>query len=228
MTCCSLPRVSQKRKSTYLTSFSLMIFRTSLGCRHGSSGIMIFFLKQQASVHCRPCANEHGLYNQWVSGKLGDYDRADRTILVRCTRAAHQLGAARGPCCGRLCAHRDRADILPRSFCRLRHALTPYGDTKNRPPARHLPGPDPRAAAVLGRPGLRAAAAARHGGGRRHLPHGHLPALHRPGTLERGLCAALAAAHRRPLWREPVPAAALLPVPGGDQALAAWTSSTSI
>src|SRR5689334_16662847 len=31
VTCCSLPRVSQKRKSTYLTSFSLMIFRTSLG-----------------------------------------------------------------------------------------------------------------------------------------------------------------------------------------------------
>ena len=31
VTCCSLPRVSQKRKSTYLTSFSLIIFRTSLG-----------------------------------------------------------------------------------------------------------------------------------------------------------------------------------------------------
>ena len=42
-----------------------------------------------------------------------------------------------------------------------------------------------------------------------------------PGALERGLCAALAPAHRRPLRREPLPAAALLPVPGGDQALAA-------
>jgi glycyl-tRNA synthetase alpha chain len=39
--------------------------------------------------------------------------------------------------------------------------------------------------------------------------------------VESGLCAAVAAADRRPLRREPEPAAALLPVPGDPEALAA-------
>jgi glycyl-tRNA synthetase alpha chain len=39
-----------------------------------------------------------------------------------------------------------------------------------------------------------------------------------PAPLGGGLCAALAAADRRALWREPQPAAALLSVSGADQA----------
>ena len=46
-----------------------------------------------------------------------------------------------------------------------------------------------------------------------------------PGALARRLRAALAPPDRRALRREPVPPAALLPVPGGDQTLAAATSS---
>src|SRR5690606_25255549 len=84
-----------------------------------------------------------------------------------------------------------------------------------------LPGAHPAIAAVLGRPGLRSAAALRHGDGRGHFPPGHLPAVHRTGAMVRGLRAALAPPHRRPLRREPEPPAALLPVPGSDQALAA-------
>ena len=42
-----------------------------------------------------------------------------------------------------------------------------------------------------------------------------------PGALERRLRAALAPPDRRPLRRQPVPPAALLPVPGGHQAVAA-------
>ena len=42
-----------------------------------------------------------------------------------------------------------------------------------------------------------------------------------PKPLERRLRAALAPAEGRPLWREPEPAAALLPVPGDPQAVAA-------
>ena len=42
-----------------------------------------------------------------------------------------------------------------------------------------------------------------------------------PGALARRLRAALAPPDRRPLRRQPLPPAALLPVPGGDQALAA-------
>src|SRR3546814_574967 len=65
-----------------------------------------------------------------------------------------------------------------------------------------------------------AGAAARPRSRRRHLPPGHLPALARPGAVERRLRAALPPPHRRPLRPEPQPPAALLPVPGGDEALA--------
>jgi hypothetical protein len=51
-------------------------------------------------------------------------------------------------------------------------------------------------AALLGRAGLRAAAALRHGGRRRHLPHRDLPARARPRAVEGGLRAALAAGPR--------------------------------
>ena len=54
-----------------------------------------------------------------------------------------------------------------------------------------------------------------------HLPHRHLPARARPGAVARRLRAAVAPPQGRPLRREPEPAAALLPVPGGPEALAA-------
>ena len=66
-----------------------------------------------------------------------------------------------------------------------------------------------------------------HRGGRRHLQPGHLPAGAGARALERGLRRALHPAHRRPLRREPLPAGALLPVPGDPQALARTTSRTS-
>ena len=81
-----------------------------------------------------------------------------------------------------------------------------------------VPGPDPGPAAVLGRAGLRDPAALRHGGRRRHLPPGDHAARARPRALERRLRPALAPPHRRPLRREPQPAAALLPVPGDHEA----------
>ena len=90
----------------------------------------------------------------------------------------------------------------------------------DRPPADELPGRHPSPAELLGQARLRAAAALRHGGGCGHLPHRHVPARARPRALARGVRAALAASQGRPLRREPEPAAALLPVPGGAQALA--------
>ena len=83
-----------------------------------------------------------------------------------------------------------------------------------------LPTTHPPAQRILGPPGLRAAAALRHGSRRRHLPHRDLPARHRPRAVARRLRAALAPAEGRPLRRKPEPPAALLPVPGGAQALA--------
>ena len=83
-----------------------------------------------------------------------------------------------------------------------------------------LPATHPQAAGLLGRAGLRAAAALRHGSRRRHQPHRHLPARARPRALEGGLRAAQPPAQGRPLRRQPEPPAALLPVPGGAQARA--------
>jgi glycyl-tRNA synthetase alpha chain len=57
--------------------------------------------------------------------------------------------------------------------------------------------------------------------GCRHLSHRHVPARHRPGALERRLRAAVAPADRRALRRQSLSPAALLPVPGDHQALAA-------
>ena len=50
---------------------------------------------------------------------------------------------------------------------------------------------------------------------------GDVPARRRARAVERRVRAAFAPPDRRPLRREPDPPAALLPVPGGDQALAA-------
>src|SRR3546814_4809348 len=68
-----------------------------------------------------------------------------------------------------------------------------------------LPAAHPEAQRLLGRAGLRAGAAARPRSRRRHLPPGHLPALARPGAVERRLRAALPPPHRRPLRPEPQP-----------------------
>ena len=98
-----------------------------------------------------------------------------------------------------------------------------HGRRSPRPhaPGTLVPGPDPGAAALLGGPGLRHPAALRHGGRRRHLPSGDHAARARAEAVERRLRAALAPAEGRPLWREPEPAAALLPVPGDPEAVAA-------
>ncbi len=84
----------------------------------------------------------------------------------------------------------------------------------------HLPANHPSTARLLGRPGLRTAAALRHGSRRRHQPHRDLPARARPRALEGRLCAAEPPPQGRPLRQEPEPPAALLPVPGGAQARA--------
>src|SRR5690554_4415545 len=60
-----------------------------------------------------------------------------------------------------------------------------------------LPGPDSRPAELLGGTRLRNPAALRHGGGCRDVPYRHLPALDRPGNLERGLCPAQPPSGRR-------------------------------
>ena len=96
-----------------------------------------------------------------------------------------------------------------------------------RPEGRdaQLPATDPQAADLLGCARLRAAAALRHGGRRRHQPHRDVPARARARALEGGLRAAEPAPEGRPLRREPESAAALLPVPGGAEAGAGRTSS---
>src|SRR5581483_4130755 len=93
-------------------------------------------------------------------------------------------------------------------------------------PGTLVPGLHPRAPAVLGRAGLRDSAALRHGDGRRHLPSGDYAARAGPQAVECRLCAAVAPAQGWPLRREPEPDAALLPVPGHPQAVAAEPSGT--
>jgi predicted amidohydrolase len=84
-----------------------------------------------------------------------------------------------------------------------------------------VPADRSRASAVLGQAGLRVAAALRHGSGRGHIAHGDVPARARSRAVARRVCAAVAPAEGRALRREPEPHAALLPVPGGAEAVAA-------
>ena len=100
-----------------------------------------------------------------------------------------------------------------------------FSQTAAQPTDAHLPATDPAAAGVLGPSGLRVAAALRHGSGRRYVAHRDVPACARTRALARRVRAAVAPAEGRPLWRKPEPAAALLPVPGGAEALACRTSS---
>src|SRR5882672_917712 len=91
-------------------------------------------------------------------------------------------------------------------------------------PGTFVPGLHSRSAAVLGRSGLRDPAALRHGNGRRHLSSGDDVARARAEAVECGLCAALAKAQGWPLRRKSQSAAALLPVPGDHEAVAAEPS----
>src|SRR6185436_17680560 len=77
----------------------------------------------------------------------------------------------------------------------------------------HLPAAHPPPERVLGSPRLRATAALRHGNGRGDLPHRDVFARDRPRALERSLRAAFPPSQGRSLWRQPEPAATLLPVP---------------
>src|SRR5207302_129015 len=107
---------------------------------------------------------------------------------------------------------------------RLRRAVrAPDGATIGWPPdgRPELPGHDPRARGLLGRPGLRPHAAVPHGARRGDDESGHLPALPRPQAVARRIRRAGDPADRRTLWGEPVSLPALLPVPGRPQALAA-------
>ena len=105
-----------------------------------------------------------------------------------------------------------------KSFDRHRGARRPC--LRRQEPRRDalVPANHPAPAVVLGRARLRAAPALRHGGRCRHEPHRDLPARARPRAVEGRLRAAEPAPQGRPLRREPEPAAALLPVPGGAQA----------
>ena len=124
---------------------------------------------------------------------------------------------------------RARAGMVPLVPCRRHAAPSAYrsscqsgvGKASRESPARShadFPTNHSEAAVLLGCAGLRADATLRHGGRRRHVAYRHLSARHRPGALEGGLCAAQPAPQGRPVWRKPESAAALLPVPGGDEA----------
>src|SRR6266852_4950927 len=92
------------------------------------------------------------------------------------------------------------ADTVPRASLPPAKTRPDDGlDTSAHAPATLVPGTDPDAAALLGGLRLRDPAALRHGSRRRHLSSGHHVAGARPKTMERGLCAAVAAAEGWPL-----------------------------
>ena len=100
----------------------------------------------------------------------------------------------------------------------------PVKCTLRDPPALRCT-PSSRSSSLLqnywDRAGLRAAAALRHGSGRGHVAHGDVPARARSRAVARRVRAAVAPPEGRPLRRESEPHAALLPVPGRAEALAA-------
>ena len=107
-------------------------------------------------------------------------------------------------------------------WCDLARASA-HGDVRNLPrrgfDAGHdLPRHHSGALALLGRSGLRRAAALRQRGRCGHVPPRHDAALARSRHVAHRLRAAFSATDRRALRREPQPPAALLPVPGDSQA----------
>src|SRR5690606_15838051 len=132
-------------------------------------------------------------------------------------------GSRAGSAAGRMASGSFKRGSVPAGPAAARSAAILARSRKPPNPApdddrTHLPGTDCPPRRVLGGAGLRADPAVGPGGRRRHLPPGHLPARAGARAVERGLRAAFAPPHRRPLRREPQPPAALLPVPGGDEA----------
>src|SRR5580698_732177 len=117
---------------------------------------------------------------------------------------------------------RSPADTVPRA-CHPHNGFESDDGrlTSAYAPGTLVPGIDPDAAALLGGLRLRDPAALRHGSRRRHLSSRHDVARARPEAVGCGLCAAVAAAQGWPLRREPEPVAALLPVPGHPETVAA-------
>ena len=153
-----------------------------------------------------------GVLDGEVQGRDGITPFACWAGALRAVAAVRWLALAAGAGSLRCGAH--GAGPVKSRFARRSSAV--------RAPARHahLPANHPATAVLLGRAGLRAAAALRHGSRRRHQPHRDLPARARPRALEGRLRAAQPPAQGRPLRREPEPPAALLPVPGGAEARA--------
>src|SRR6201999_1702447 len=104
------------------------------------------------------------------------------------------------------------ADTVPRSAEPPSQALESDDGRNTSPhaPGTLVPGLHPRAAAVLGRAGLRDPAALRHGNGGGYVPSGDDIARTGAEAVEGRLCAAVAQAEGWPLRRKPQSPAALL------------------
>src|SRR5207237_8579072 len=101
---------------------------------------------------------------------------------------------------------------------RGRREQGPAGTTDEIRREHQLSGADPGVTALLGGARLRDPAALRYRGRRRHVSSGDGVARLGPGAVARRLCPAVAPADRRPLWRKPEPAAALLSAAGDPEA----------
>src|SRR5215468_3678139 len=109
----------------------------------------------------------------------------------------------------------------------MRLDLTLVGGASRRPgPNTVVPGTYPCVAAILGELGLRYSAALRYGGGRGDVSPCHHAARAWTQTVECCLCAAFTSSEGRALWRKPQPAAALLPIPGDPETVAARYSGS--
>src|SRR5215471_8285491 len=240
VTCCSLPRVSVKRRSANFTCFSLMSLRTSFGvisppgkgCISPRRCPQLFWqldLRPDGKClgHCRAHASSSCTANQavrplWIASlhHVGALPLHYCTTQVRpsaqfaverpflCPPGCSCALLVRPPC--RHCAHR----ILARSLG------SECPSHENRPRPANLSGAHVRPAALLVAAGVRDSRALRHGGGRRHFSHRHVPACGGAGALASSLRSALPPSDRRTLREEPFSPAALLSISGGDQTLA--------
>ena len=99
------------------------------------------------------------------------------TVTVQAIVEAHGGTITHHHAVGRL--HRPQYDQQrPDLFAEALRAALDLNPNLARAP--ELPGPDPQAAAILGRARLRCHAALRYGDGRRHISPGHVPAGGRP------------------------------------------------
>src|ERR1700682_3118498 len=98
------------------------------------------------------------------------------------------------------------ADTVPRACRPPNEPQTDDGfEPSAHAPGTLVPGFYSRPAAVLGRSRLRDPAALRYGDGSGHVSSGDHVARAGAKAVEGRLCAALAAAEGRPLWRKPQP-----------------------